>query len=81
MDEIRDRFGTTYAVTRSTLHADGTVICYAHAGEEAIARAVVEVFKGCISDVLVCKEADIARPLQPSRIRSAAGRKFWASRR
>src|SRR5215467_150319 len=97
MDEIRDRTGTTYAVTRSTLHADGTVIYYAHAGDEAIARAVVEVFKGCISDVLVYKEsnrrkgigsalykligADIGRPLQPSRIRSAAGRKFWASRR
>jgi hypothetical protein len=97
MDEIRDRFGTTYAVTRSTLHADGTVIYYAHAGDEAIARAVVEVFKGCISDVLVYKEsdrlkgigsalyklieADIGWPLQPSRIRSAAGRKFWASRR
>ena len=60
-------------------------------------RAVVEVFKGCISDVLVYKEsnrrkgigsahyevieADIGGPLHPSRIRSAAWRKFWASRR
>jgi hypothetical protein len=34
------------------------VIYYAHAGDEAIARAVVEVFKGCISDVLVYKESD-----------------------
>jgi hypothetical protein len=97
MDEIRDRFGATYAVTRSTLHADGTVIYYAHAGDAAIARAVVEVFKGCISDVLVYKksyrrkgiasalycliEDELGRPLRPSRIRSAAGRRFWASRR
>src|SRR5262249_5181562 len=51
-----------------------------------VARAVVQVFKGCISDVLVYKEAnrrkgiasalyalieaDLGRPLRPSRIRS-----------
>jgi hypothetical protein len=76
---------------------DGTVIYYAHAGDEAIARAVAHVFKGCIDDVLVYRETDrrrgiasalykliedeLGRPLRPSRIRSAAGRKFWASRR
>src|SRR5215813_4151767 len=53
MDSIRDRFGTEYTVTRSPLQADGTVIYYAHAGDEFIARAVVQVFKGCISDVFV----------------------------
>jgi hypothetical protein len=97
MDSITDRFGVTYTVTCSPLQADGTVIYYAHAGDEAVARAVVEVFKGCISDVLVYQEAnrrkgiasalyrlieeEHGRPLRPSRIRSAAGRKFWASRR
>lgn len=97
MDEIRDRFGTAYRVTCSTLQADGTVIYYVHAGDEAIARAVVQVFKGCIDDVLVYKdsnrrkgigtalyaliETDLGRPLIPSRIRSKAGRAFWASRR
>jgi hypothetical protein len=97
MDTVADRFGSTYTVTRSPLQADGTVIYYAHAGDEAIARAVVEVFKGCISDVLVYKdsnrrkgigsalykliEAELGRPLVPSRIRSKAGRAFWSSRR
>jgi len=97
MDSIRDRFGTEYTVTRSPLQADGTVIYYAHAGDEFIARAVVQVFKGCISDVLVYKdsnrrkgigtalyaliEAELGRPLVPSRIRSKAGRAFWSSRR
>jgi hypothetical protein len=81
---------------RSPLQADRTVIYYVHAGDEAIVRAVVQVFKGCIDDVLVDKEsnrrkgiasalcalieAELGRPLQSSRIRSAAGRKFWASR-
>jgi hypothetical protein len=97
MDAITDRFGVAFKVSRSPLQADGTVIYYAHAGDEAAARAVVEVFKGCISDVLVYRETDrrrgiasalyrlieeeLGRPLRPSRIRSAAGRKFWASRR
>jgi hypothetical protein len=55
------------------------------------------VFKGCIDDVLVNRETDrrhaiasalyklieeeLGRPLRPSRIRSAAWRKFWTSRR
>ena len=97
MDTITDRVGTIYMVARSPLQGDGTIIYYAHAGDEAIARAVVEVFKGCINDVLVYKEStrrkgiasalyrlieeDLGRPLKPSRIRSTAGRKFWASRR
>jgi hypothetical protein len=97
MDEIRDRFGATYTVTRSNLRADGTVIYYAHAGDEAIVRAVVQVFKGCIDDVLVYKdsnrrkgiasalykliEAELGQPLRPSSIRSKSGRAFWASRR
>src|SRR5215813_3724952 len=55
-------------------------------------RAVLQVFKGCISDVLIYRQADrrrgitsalyrpieteFARPLRPSRIRSAVGRKL-----
>src|SRR5215472_11649997 len=97
MDTITDRVGAVYTITCSPLQADGTVIYYAHAGDEAIARAVVQVFKGCIDDVLVYKdsnrrkgigtalyaqiETDLGRPLIPSRIRSKAGRAFWASRR
>jgi hypothetical protein len=58
---------------------------------------VLQVFKGCISDVLVYREADRRRgiasalyrlieaersqSLRPSRIRSKAGRAFWAARR
>jgi hypothetical protein len=96
MDSIHDRVGTVYAVTRSPLRGDATVIYYAHAGDEIIARAVVQVFKGCISDVLVYNEsnrrkgiasalyrlieAELGRPLHPSRIRSKAGRAFWANR-
>jgi hypothetical protein len=53
MDEIRGRCGATYAFTRSTRTPTGPC-----AGDEAIARAVVEVFKGCISDVLVYKESN-----------------------
>jgi hypothetical protein len=84
-------------VTRSTLQVDGTVIYHLFNGTDLVARAVVRVFKGCIDDVLVYKdsdcrrgiasalyaliEADLGRPWRPSRIRSAAGRKFWASRR
>ena len=97
MDSINDRVGTVYTVTCSPLQGDGTVIYYAHAGDEVIARAVVQVFKGSISDVLVYNEsnrrkgiasalyrlieAELGRPLQPSRIRSKAGRAFWANRR
>lgn len=97
MDTITDRVGAVYTVTRSPLQTDGTVIYYAHAGDEAIARAVVRVFRGCIDDVLVYKESnrrrgiasalykliedELGRPLKPSRIRSREGRAFWASRR
>jgi len=97
MDSIRDLLGNEYAVTRSPLQSDGAVIYYARAGDEYVARALVQVFKGCISDVLVYKdskrrmgigsalyaliEAELGRPLRPSSIRPAAGWKFWASRR
>jgi len=95
MATITDKFGITYTVGRNAIGA-GHIAYYALAGEMPVARAVVNAFKGCISNVLVYKvsdrrrgiasalyrliEADIGRPLVPSRIRSKAGRAFWASR-
>ena len=43
---------------------------YAHAGDEAIARAVVHIFKGCIDQVLVYREAN--RRKMAMRYRPAA---------
>src|SRR5262245_43481438 len=95
VDSITDRFGIAYTVTRTPLGANA-VAYYAHAGQVLVARAVLQVFKGCISDVLVYRQADrrrgiasalyrlieddLGRPLVPSRIRSKAGRALWASR-
>ena len=96
MDSFTDRLGITYTVTRTPLGANA-LIYYAFAGDVSVARAVLRVDKGCISDVLVHRkadrrrgiatalyaliEADLGRPLRPSRIRfrSKVGRAFWAS--
>ena len=96
--QIVDRFGTTYTVKRWP-HGDGTMLYYvlSLAGNALVARAVLQIGKGCISEVLVYHhanrrrgiasalyrliEAEIGRPLVPSRIRSRAGRAFWAARR
>jgi hypothetical protein len=51
----RLEFGTEHAVTRTPLQGDGTVVYYVHAGDKLLARAVVQVFKGCISYVLIYK--------------------------
>jgi hypothetical protein len=96
VDEIRDRFGAVYRVTRTPM-GDGAVIYHVFSGSVLVARAVLRFFKCCIDDVLVYRETDrrrgiasalykliedeLGRPLQPSRIRSKAGRAFWASRR
>jgi hypothetical protein len=96
VDSIVDRFGITYAVTCTPLGANATTY-YAFSGNFPLVRAVLRVDKGCISDVLVCRDADrrrgiatalytlieaeLGRPLRPGRIRSKAGRAFWASRR
>jgi len=95
---IVDRFGTTYAVKRWPL-GEGTVVYYvlALAGNAVIARAVLQITRACVTEVLVYHqsnrrrgiasalyriiEADLGRPLIPSRIRSRAGRAFWAGRR
>jgi len=94
---IVDRFGTTYAVKRWPL-GEGAVVYYVLAlgGDAVIARAVLQVARGCVTEVLVYHqvnrrrgiasalyrliEADLGRPLVPSRIRSRAGIAFWASR-
>ena len=91
VDSISDKFGITYTVTRTPLGTNA-VVYYA-----SVARAVLRVDKGFVSDVLVYRkedrrrgiasalydliEADLGRPLVPSRIRSTkASRAFWASR-
>jgi GNAT superfamily N-acetyltransferase len=94
---IFDELVAQYAVARRRL--DGRTAVYTvHAGQqlELVARAVLDVTKGSVSDVLVWPawrrrgiatalyrliEWETGKPLQPSRVRSAAGRKFWASRR
>ena len=95
---MTDRLGITYSVTRTPLGANA-LIYNAFAGDVSVARAVLRVDKGCISDVLVHRkadrrrgiatalyaliEADLGRPLRPSRIRfcSKVGRAFWASKK
>jgi len=58
---------------------DGVVAYYALAGDIFVARAVLRLDPDCISEVRLI-EGELGRPLRPSRIRSKAGRAFWASR-
>jgi hypothetical protein len=61
VDTITDRFGTTYPVTRTPFGAD-SVLYYVHAGEiVVVARAILRLDKGYISDVLVYRESDRRR--------------------
>jgi hypothetical protein len=93
--QIADRFGTTYAVKRWA-RGNGSMLYYVLAGDRPIARAVLKLITGCVTDVLVYHqvnrrrgiatalyrliESDIGRPLVPSRVKSRLGRVFWASR-
>ena len=95
--QIVDRFGTTYAV-KCWPHGDGSMLYYVLSldGNAVVARAVLQLAKGCVSEVLIYHqanrhrgiasalyrfiEADIGRPLVPSQIRSRAGQALWASR-
>jgi hypothetical protein len=95
VDTITDKFGATYMVTSARLGA-GAMVYHVHAGQLLVARAVLQIYKDCISDVLVYRQADrrrgicsalyaaietdIGRPLVPSRIKSKDGKAFWASR-
>jgi len=96
MRTIFDELGTQYAVARKRLDDHG-VVYTVHAGDhfELVARAVLDIAKGSISDVLVWPawrrrgiatalyaliEWETGKALRPSRIRSKAGRAFWASR-
>src|SRR5262245_36069570 len=88
MDTIVDKFGIVYLVKRTQLGANA-IAYYAFAGKFPVARAVLQVFKGCISDVLVYRqtdrqrgiasalyrliEADLGRPLVPSGISLLVG--------
>lgn len=60
VDAITDKFGIAYTVTRTPLGANAMAY-YAHTGDILVARAVLQVFKGCISDVLVYRQADRRR--------------------
>jgi hypothetical protein len=99
LSNIADRFGTIYEVTSQPL-GDGTAEYYVRAnigGDALVARALVNILRCCVTNVLVYREADrrrgiasalyrlieadLGRPLRPSRMRSKAGRAIWASRK
>ena len=94
MRTIVDKSGTEYAVD-AKLDA-GTILYTVHADDVTVARAVLHPMRGAVTEILVYRETDrrrgiasalydlieqdLRRPLRPSRIRSKAGRAFWASR-
>jgi len=96
MHTIFDNEGAAYAVAHRRL--DGQALVYTvHAGDhlELVARAVVDVARGCVSEVLVWPgwhqrgvaaalyrliECERGKALRPSPARGLAGRAFWASR-
>ena len=96
VDTITDRFGVSYTVTRTSLGPNATAY-YAHAGDATVARAVLRLDKGWISDVLVYRKEDrrrgiatalyalietqLGRPLRPGPIKSKVRKAFWESRR
>jgi hypothetical protein len=95
MHHITDRFGTVYAVARKHW-GGGAMVYYVMAGEIPVARALVMTERPSVADVLVYRredrrrgiasalyqliESDLGCRLIPSRIKSAAGRAFWAHR-
>jgi len=96
MHTIFDERRTQYAVARRCLDSRQVVYtAHADAGE-LVARALLDIAKGSVSDVLVWPawrrrgiatalyrliEWERGEALSPSRIRSKSGRAFWASRR
>jgi hypothetical protein len=98
LSNIADRFGTIYEVTSQPLGETAEYYVRANIGrDEPVARALVNILRCCVTNVLVYREADrrrdiasalyrlieadLGRPLRPSRMRSKAGRAFWASRK
>jgi hypothetical protein len=95
MRSITDRFGTTYTVT-STPMGESAAVYHVLAVSELVARAYVRADLGYVREVLVYRhvdrrrgiasafyaliEGELGQPLRPSRIRSKAGRAFWARR-
>src|SRR6476619_7997812 len=95
MRRITDKLGTDYAVDAKLV--SGMIVYTVRSGDEMVARAVFHPMRGAVTDVLVYREADrrrgiasslydlieqgLRQPLRPSRIRSKAGRAFWARRR
>jgi hypothetical protein len=55
IDEITDRFGTVYSVTRTPME-DGNLVYHVFSGGVLVARASLLYFKCYIDDVLVYKE-------------------------
>jgi len=96
MDTIFDSEGTAYAVAHRRL--DGQAVVYTvHAGDhlELVARAVLDVARGCVSEVLVWPgwrrrgvaaalyrliECEHGKALHTGRVRGVVRRAFWASR-
>jgi GNAT superfamily N-acetyltransferase len=93
---IFDATGTQYAVARKRLDDRNVVYTvHAREELELVARAVLDSSRGSVSEVLVWPawrrrgiasalyrliEWERGEVLRPSRIRSKAGRAFWASR-
>ena len=95
MRTIFDKHGTAYAVAHRRLD-DQAVVYTVHAGDhlELVARAVLDVARGSLSEVLVWPgwhrrgvAAALYRLIEweraavhPIPVRSAAGQAIWASR-
>jgi GNAT superfamily N-acetyltransferase len=95
MHTIFDKDGTAYAVAHRWLDEEA-VVYTVHAGDhlELVARAVLDMARGRVSEVLVWPgwrrrgvaaalyqliECEHGKALRPSPICSVAGRPFWAS--
>ena len=95
MRTIFDKLGAAYTVDAKLVA--GAIIYTAQAKDVLIARAVMHPMRGAVTEILIHREADrrrgiatalydlieqdLGRSLRPSRIRSTAGRAFWARRR
>ena len=95
MRKIVDKLGTVYVVDARLVA--GTIVYTAQVDDVMVASAVLHPMRGAVTEILVYRESDrrrgiasalynlieqdLRRPLRLSRIRSIAGRAFWARRR